>query len=78
MFSSDPNRPLFRIIAALVGLAIAGRGFISLSWRGNLHYANWFGGLVFAPFAVLLGLALILSALFKPEILGRPASRWKR
>ena len=33
---------------------------------------------MFAPFAILFGLAIVLSALFKPEILGRPREHPKR
>jgi hypothetical protein len=47
-------------------------------WRGDLHYRNWFGELVFAPFAILFGLAIIFSALFQPELLGKSPKRLKR
>jgi hypothetical protein len=77
MFNSDAKSPLVRIVAALAGLVILGWGLASILQRGDLHYTNWFGELVFAPFAILLGLVMILSALFKPEILGRPAVRRK-
>jgi len=36
---------------------------------GSLNYHNWFGGLVFAPFAIVFGLIIILAAIFKPEFL---------
>jgi len=36
---------------------------------GSLDYRNWFGGLVFAPLAVIFGLLVILAALFKPQFL---------
>jgi hypothetical protein len=33
---------------------------------------NWLGEVVFAPFAIVLGLAVVLlSALLQPEMLGR-------
>jgi hypothetical protein len=78
MFSSDPKGPLIRVVAALAGLVVLGWGLASILQRGDLHYRNWFGELVFSPFAILFGLAIILSALFKPEILGRPLARRKR
>jgi drug/metabolite transporter (DMT)-like permease len=78
MFSSDPKSPLVRIVAALAGLAVLGWGLASILQRGDLHYRNWFGELIFSPFAILFGLGLILSALFKPEILGRQATTRKR
>jgi hypothetical protein len=78
MLNSDPKRPLIRIVAALAGLAVFGWGLGAILQPGDLHYKNWFGELVFAPFAILFGFAIVFSALFKPEILGRPAARPKR
>jgi len=78
MFNSDPKGPLVRIVVALAGLSLFAWGFSTIVWRGDLHYKNWFGELVFALLAILFGLAIILSALFKPEFLGRPAARSKR
>jgi hypothetical protein len=78
MFSSDTKSPLTRVVVAVGGLTAFGWGFSAIFWRGDLHYTNWFGELVFAPFAILFGLLMIFGALFKPEMLGRPASRTKR
>jgi hypothetical protein len=78
MINTDPKRPLARVVAGVVGLAVFGWGFGAIVWRGDLHYNNWFGELVFAPFAILFGVIIILSALFKPEILGRSPRRLKR
>ena len=78
MFNADPKRPLVWIVAFLEGCAVLSGGFGAILWRGDLHYTNWFGQLVFAPFAILLGSAMILAALFKPEVLGRPPTRSKR
>jgi hypothetical protein len=69
MFARDPKRPLFRLIAGIAGLAMIGWGAKAILVRGDLHYANWFGELVFAPLAILFGLIVIAGALFKPEIL---------
>lgn len=78
MLDTDPKRPLIRIVAALGGLSVFGGGLGAILWRGDLHYRNWFGGLVFAPFAILFGLVIIFSALFKPELLGKSPKRLKR
>jgi formate-dependent nitrite reductase membrane component NrfD len=78
MFSSDPKRPLVRMVAALAGLAVMARGLAGLAWRGTWQHTNRFGESVFAPFAIVLGLAVILSALLKPKMLGRPAFPRKR
>lgn len=37
-----------------LGLVIVLLG-VSALLRGNLHYSNWWGGAVFAPFAILIG-----------------------
>jgi hypothetical protein len=78
MLDTDPKRPLVRIVAGLAGLAVFGWGFGAIVWHGELHYTNWFGQLVFAPFAIVFGVITILAAIFKPEILGRTPKRLKR
>jgi hypothetical protein len=78
MLNTDPKRPLIRIVAGLAGVAVFGWGFAAMVWRGDLHYKNWFGELVFAPLEILFGLVIICGALFKPEILARPTVRPKR
>jgi hypothetical protein len=39
---------------AATGLLVILLG-VSALLRGSLHYANWWGGAVFAPFAILIG-----------------------
>jgi hypothetical protein len=78
MFNPDPKRPLIRIVAAIAGVVFFATGIFSVLWRQELHYVNWFGELVFAPFAVLFGLILFLGALFRPEILGTSPRRHRR
>jgi len=78
MFSSDPKSPMVRVVASLAGLTVGEWGLASIFRHGDLHYQNWFGELVFAPLAILFGLVMILGALFKPEILGRPGASPKR
>jgi len=78
LLDTDPKRPLTRIVAALAGLSILGWGLGAILWREDLHYKNWSGELVFAPFAILFGVIIVLGAMFKPEILGKPPKRLKR
>jgi hypothetical protein len=78
LLDTDPKRPLVRVVAGLAGLAVSSWGLGAIMWRGDLHYKNWFGELVFAPFAILFGLVIVLAALFKPELLGRSPKRLKR
>jgi hypothetical protein len=75
MLNTDPKSPLVRTVAILAGLAVFGWGLRAVLWQPDLHYRNWFGELVFGPFAIFFGLLIVLGALFKPEILSGPARR---
>ena len=67
------------MVAGLAGLYIFAWGLGAILWRGEpLHYRNFFGELVFAPFAILFGVIIVGGALFKPEILGKAPKRLKR
>ena len=67
MLNADPHGLLYRIVAVVAGFAIVGFGAAPLLQRGDLFAPNWFGELVFAPLASVLGLMVIVFALFKPE-----------
>jgi hypothetical protein len=67
MLDFDPRKPFYRALFVLVGLVFIGFG-LAVLWRGRVTYENWWGGLVFAPFAILFGLVFALGALFKPSI----------
>jgi hypothetical protein len=58
---------LNRFVATLAGLVMISLGAIPFLRNGDLFYLNWFGGLVFAPLAVLFGLFTIFCAIFKPN-----------
>ena len=73
----EPLRPAQpgRILLAIMSLPIFLLGSGTL-FRGGLHYGNWWGGLVFAPFAILIGIGGFLIAAFKPiAIQGSPKKR---
>lgn len=80
MLNTEPQRPLARIVAGLAGLAMMGFGIGALIRRGDMFYTNWFGGLVFAPSTILLGIFTIGCAIFKPSWLAarRDTIRRKR
>jgi len=79
MLNTEPNRPLLRTVAGLAGLAMISLGVAPVLKRGDIFYSNWFGGLVFAPLAIIFGLFTIGCALFKPSWLAtREAARRKR
>jgi hypothetical protein len=53
-----------RVSFAFVGLIIISVGVGSLA-QGHLHYANYWGGAVFAPYAIGGGLLIIAVAVLK-------------
>jgi len=75
MLNTDQQRPLARIVAGLAGLAMICLGLSPLLRRGDMFYANWFGGLVFAPFAIFFGVFTIWCAAFRPKWLGAPRQK---
>jgi hypothetical protein len=52
---------------ALVALMIIGTGLIPLVLKKNSFYLNWWGGLVFAPLAVIVGIFFLYIVIFKYE-----------
>lgn len=72
MLNTEPQRLLTRVVAGFLGLAAIGLGMSSMLRRGDLFYTNWWGGLVFAPLAVIFGLFIIGCAFFKPSWLAAP------
>jgi hypothetical protein len=67
MLNTDPQGFLYRFVAIVAGVAIAGFGLVPILKRGDLFSTNWFGELVFAPLAILLGVIVVAFALFKPS-----------
>ncbi len=45
--------------------------------RGQLHYANYWGGQVFAPFAAVLGAAFAIIGSWKWKAITAPAAKLK-
>ena len=80
MLNTEPPRPLPRIVASLAGLAMISLGAAPILKGGDIFYTNWFGGLVFSPFAIICGLFTIGCAVFKPSWLSarREVLRRKR
>jgi hypothetical protein len=67
MLNFDPRKPFYRALFVLIGIAVIASGLKPL-WRGDSSYENWWGGLAFAPFAIIFGIVLIVGAIFKPNI----------
>jgi hypothetical protein len=54
-----------RFGAMLVSITIIGAGLIPLFLKKDLFYSNWWGGLVFAPLPLLVGIFLLYLVVFK-------------
>ena len=61
----------------LTGIASIFLGLGHLS-RGEAFYTNWFNELVFAPMAFVVGIVMILFAIFKAEAGDSELRRGKR
>jgi hypothetical protein len=71
-------------------LVFAGLSLILAGWRaldsGQLHYRNYWGGSVFAPFAIALGIAVLVILIARwrtltetpPKLKGKAARRARR
>jgi hypothetical protein len=47
-------------------------------FQGNVGYRNWWGGVVFAPFAILVGGLGLFIAGFKPKFFSGPDKKKSR
>jgi hypothetical protein len=54
--------PVQRVSVVLVGLILMVPGFMALI-QGGLHYQDYRGLLVFAPYSLLVGLVMIVFAI---------------
>ena len=55
-------KPAQQVVLGFVGLMILGWGVLTLL-GGALHYSNVWGGMMFAPFALLIGILVVLVAI---------------
>ena len=69
MFNPDLNSPLNRTIFVILGLLLVGFGIAGLQHIG-FGYHNWWGGIVFGPFAIAFGV-LFIAAMLKLGSLAR-------
>ena len=56
-------------LASLLVILLA----VASLFEGKLHYSNYWGGMVFAPFAILIGLLALYAVVFRWEKLERPS-----
>jgi hypothetical protein len=57
-------RPIHRFGFSLMGLMFIAMGERSLL-RGRTHYENYWGGAVFAPFAIFIGLLMLIAVFIR-------------
>jgi hypothetical protein len=55
-------KPFYRFTFALIGLLLAAEGALRL-FASRLHYHNYWGAPVFTPFAILVGILIVIFAL---------------
>ncbi|MCJ7500339.1 hypothetical protein MUP29_08795 [bacterium] len=56
---------LVRGTLVLVALALIATGLRSFFLNSDLFYSNWWGGLVFAPFTLVVGVLFLYLLIFK-------------
>jgi uncharacterized membrane protein len=56
-----------RTILALISFLIVMLGAATL-FHGKLEYYNWWGGMIFAPFAIVIGSLGFAIAVLKPNV----------
>jgi len=59
MLNSNLSSPFNRAIFVVIGLMVVGLGIGSLG-RVGMMYHNWWRGLVFGPFAIVIGILFII------------------
>ena len=57
---------MHRFVFGLIGILFISLGVGTLL-RGALHYPNAWGGMVFAPFVILIGAGVLLAVIFAPK-----------
>jgi hypothetical protein len=66
-----------RTLLALISFLIVMLGVATL-FQGKIEYYNWWGGIVFAPFAIMIGFLGLVIAAFKPKIFVETAKKKSR
>ena len=72
MLSDKKRERLARVSSVCFSLLLILTGVAALL-RGRLVYSNYWGGVVFAPFAILMGVLVIWIVVFKWHRISGPA-----
>jgi hypothetical protein len=70
--SPRAGRTAFTVFSLVIILFGAGSLF-----RGHIGYRNWWGGVVFAPFAIIIGTLCLFIAGFRPKLFSNTSSKKK-
>jgi hypothetical protein len=71
--SPRAGRIAFSLFSLLIILFGAGSLF-----QGHTGYRNWFGGVVFAPFAIIVGVLCLFIVGFRPKFFSNTAKKKSR
>ena len=67
------HRPQRAVVAGISCIFITlGAGTL---FNHSIEYRNWWGGFVFAPFAILIGVGLLVIAVYRPKAFGQTKSK---
>ena len=69
--NDNSRRKANRIAVVIAGSILIITGIISII-TGQLQYTNYWGGLVFAPVAILAGILAIYIAIYRPSKMNLP------
>jgi hypothetical protein len=70
MQKSKTKKRLLQLFASLIALAVISTG-VRYLMKDASFYQNWWGGLVFAPLTVLVGLFFLYLVIFKWDKLSK-------
>ncbi|MBU2578211.1 hypothetical protein KKA69_05310 [Patescibacteria group bacterium] len=59
------TKRIYQGFAVLISFAVIATGIRPLIIKNDMFYNNWWGGLVFAPLTIIVGLFLLYLVIFK-------------
>jgi hypothetical protein len=73
-----PTPPTARVVFGAVSLAIVLFGIGAISHDLLLSYRNWWGGIIFGPFAIIVGALFFVVLVIHPEKVSANKNRRSR
>ena len=59
------SKKIYQSFAVLIALCVIATGLGPLLIKGDLFYSNWWGGLVFVPITIIVGIFFLYLVIFK-------------